>query len=252
LPWEFVLLHKTRVRRLYRSMRRLWQQGLYLALGLCPMAACDFEVNIDAMVPRSRDGGRDASADGSLTDASSTAVRDAGELTDGDMPRLQHVACNEPLPARLPAVPRVLSDATGRPYFDKFRDIDCAMLPELQRCTEAAPASDDCRLCAFPDLEGEGFCFEAPNFSGDQHPLTFRSGQCLVETSLENKIRACCEGSGDFDCRAWPFPQNSKRGELCSVHDDCEPGLLCKQFEEFGLCACPSEDTGDGLVNCYR
>ncbi len=244
------MLHKTRVGRLYRSMRRLWQQGLYLALGLCAMVACDFEVNVEVAPPSGRDGGRDSSSDGSMVDASSPSVRDAGELTDGALPR--HVACNEPLPARLPASPRVRSDATGRPYFDKFRDTDCAMLPDVQRCIEAERPDDVCPICAVPDLEMDGFCFEIP-YSTNDLPVTFRGGQCLVGTTLQSKARVCCEGSREFDCRAWPYPQNSKRGELCSVHEDCEPGLVCIQAGEYGLCACPRETLSslDGLVNCY-
>jgi hypothetical protein len=98
-----------------------------------------------------------------------------------------------------------------------------------------------CGECVFPDLESPGFCMgERAMEGGTLGALFFRGSDCAVEVPDEVRARACCDAPERFDCRGWPYPQDSQIGQACSVHHDCEPGLVCKQASTgLGTCSCP-------------
>jgi hypothetical protein len=184
------------------------------------------------------------------TDTLERGGSSAGGAPDG----VRHPACAVALLAKLPAVPKVNQDTTGRPHFDRWRDLGCEELGDTLLCSEAGgqggatsacsglcllgrPTADD-GVCTYPDIDR--------SCDGEGEVVGYADGQCWVCAPPDVHARACCEGLPGFDCRAWPFPANGKPGMVCARHEDCEPGLLCgpggTYSAGYGICQCPGVD----------
>ncbi len=171
---------------------------------------------------------------------------DAGEL-DAGTPSLppvpaQHAACLLPMPpaGELPASPTA-ADAISQPP----ATVDCANAAPVFEC-------DDDLGCPFvgsclkPERGARGICVKSGGVS-----LGHASGACVTWVAPEFKAAACCAGVTGLDCRAWPIADGARAGvpgELCQLHDDCEPGLLCGSTSDarwgkgWGRCVCPGVD----------
>lgn len=191
----------------------------------------------------------------SYPDASVVEPWDASSPVPGP----QHTACKVPAPATLPSLPSINSDAAGRPAFDFWRDRSCGEVEGYPLCGEPSIIADyGCGSCMHGVAgSSEGVCNYGDADSwcdGEGELLSFRDGACHICAPIEAKARACCEGLVGFDCRAWPYPGDSKPGQACARHEDCESGLVCKQGGTgYGLCLCPDIFAEDlrGDTDCF-
>src|SRR5262249_13659397 len=115
---------------------------------------------------------------------------------------------------------------------------------------------DECGTCIFLQAGASlGYCLrepyqeyvgQAPTGLDAFGPVSYRDGGCESEGTLRAKAQACCQALPGVDCRAWPFAHTSRHGELCSVHADCELGLLCVTGDAQGpRCMCPGESADE-------
>ncbi|MFT3926366.1 MAG: hypothetical protein QM778_27725 [Myxococcales bacterium] len=205
-------------------------QATYACL-LLGLSACTFNLDVNTV-----NNGPVLGAGDAKVDAAPEHEQDAS------MVPLRHPACQTTLPTPLPAPPAVRSDATGRPAFDLWRALDCRSLTDYPQCSPTnmvGTASWRCDACLLGDSDA-GVCSSA---DGACELLTTRDGECQACAPVAAKRRACCLGLPGFDCREWPYVSDSQRGEACARHEDCEPGLMCKQAEGelIARCACPEE-----------
>jgi hypothetical protein len=200
-----------------------------------------------------RDGGnaepREGHEAGVARSDSGVEHPDGGRPGGEDSKPITHASCIVAPPSAAPA-PAVKRDATGRPTFDWWRDLDCGAIPALETCREDLDTWS-CQQCLYASEATEagaadaGLCVYDWNLSDClqlYHAVAnVRQGSCLLCETPEWKAQACCSGALGIDCRAWPYPADSRPGEPCARHADCEPGLLCKVSAgmDFGVCTCP-------------
>jgi hypothetical protein len=194
----------------------------------------------------------DAAMDASVSADSSTETdaqaADAEVEAGGPEPEpIRHAACSTDRPWPLPAAPRLKVNASGRPSFDFWRDMSCDEVADYPLCSAEyleGNSSWQCGSCWIGEEGGEGVC----NFSGVSASscdsvgelLTLREGLCGTCIPVAAHTRACCADLPGFDCRAWPYPADSKPGQACAEHSDCEPGLICRDSGyQAGVCVCP-------------
>jgi hypothetical protein len=197
---------------------------LAIVLAPCLLTAC-FRPLDSAPVDREQ-GVPDASFD-------AAPVSDAGADA-----AVGHEACASALPLVLPVAPG--ERATPMRGFD----------PAQCRSAEAPVACDRDLACPSPvdcdsaDLSSRGLCLsESDCVSGV--PVGHAAGACVSCVSQPDRLAACCAATPGFDCRSFPLApmvRRSSPGELCSLHGDCEPGLLCG--------APASEPWGAGMGRC--
>ncbi len=183
-------------------------------------------------------GGRDAG----VLDGGSAGTPDAG-LPPPVSP-VRHASCAIAAPSPLPLAPQILTDARGRPVFDRYRDISCEEAADSATCTQVLDCGPGSR-CILLDQPGIGVCGDR---QAEVYPaMSFDDGRCVTHRSDLAHARACCDGLPGFDCRVWPYQQSSTPGQLCARHEDCELGLVCKErrYSGVGLCVCPDLDALD-------
>ncbi|MFT3925572.1 MAG: hypothetical protein QM778_23735 [Myxococcales bacterium] len=249
-------------------------------LGLL-LAACTFELDVntprmhasDARVEADAgdgdgdgDGQGDAGADASM-DASPQVHptppaqhEDAGGLdmdagTDASaLPAVRHPSCVYAFPATRPPAPGLPHDLTGRPIFDLWRELDCAVVDDYPLCSpgQLVPsASWNCDLCLLGEDDAGVCAGQGPANNPGCGWMTSHDGACGACAPLAAKARACCAKLPGFDCRTWPFERPSKAGEVCADHEDCEPGLVCViAGTGFAQCACPGAGLPSSAVTC--
>ncbi len=168
----------------------------------------------------------------------------------------KHWTCESVAPTPMPELPDVHKDASGRPAFDLWRDVDCGAEPLFPApCTSGA----DCDGGACLTSGGSGVCTYVDadtSCDGEGEVVGFRDGACWMCSPPEVHAAACCAGIDGFDCRAWPFPGDGAPGQVCARHEDCEPGLVCgaSAGSGYGICQCPgqSPDTVAPPSNCLQ
>jgi hypothetical protein len=235
-----------------------------LLLALLGVSACTFEIKVDLPESEMSDDGEDGGTDRARDGGDGQEGGHAGEYDasrDGDgalagdasgdggsdgLAGTIHPACSVPRGTSLPPVVGVHGDASGRPAFDFWRDLGCESVADYPTCEvpRQVTALGDwhCYKCSY--RTGTGICSADDSTrcatSGNEL-LTLGEGRCHLCAPVEAKARACCAELPDIDCRAWPYPANSKPGEGCARHDDCEPGLVCRVLADqgYGLCVCP-------------
>lgn len=145
---------------------------------------------------------------------------------------IQHASCQAPPPSPLPPLPHV--NFTGdTPDFALWQAFACDD-PEVageQSCGQDSDcASDNCvtftgsaGVCSYADIDI--WC------DGEGGVMGSADGACWICLEPMQHARACCDDpDGGFDCRAWPFTDTPGIvGQVCAVHEDCEPGLLCSE-----------------------
>ncbi len=187
-----------------------------------------------------RDSGPEMVRDSGLlvqdaSDGAALPANDADTDAGQDVP-VRHPTCS--IVADSPRDPDDIAvDATGRPFFDLYRDVSCDVASSYPTCETDAQCGPTAS-CIHSENQ-RGIC-EEPNHEGE-FVLTLDAGRCQAMAPLKAHAKACCDMLPGFDCRAWPYPSSSKPGELCARARDCEPGLICERYftEGFGLCICP-------------
>jgi hypothetical protein len=232
-----------------------------LALSLAgaqALVGCVFEPII---MPESRpahDGGTphpDAGHE-SVGDAEPEAHDDGGARAvapDAGGP-IRHRSCIATLPEQLPEEPSVSVSATGRPWFDTYRDIACDDLTDYPTCE----SDTDCPGSTCVHRAGQpGVCHSTWRQTSPLM-LSFDDGRCITTVPFEAQARACCARLEGFECRMWPYHQDGLPGQACSRHGDCQPGLVCQQASSLsetpvyglGVCRCPEVSRDVGLTEC--
>jgi hypothetical protein len=154
---------------------------------------------------------------------------------------IRHGSCINALPEVLPELRYIPVTATGRPWFDAYRDISCTGVMNEPTCN----ADDECESGTCVHEEGKpGLCSVLDNDLSRQ-VISFAGGTCLSRVSAESQAMACCLRLAGFSCRKWPYEarEQSQQGELCARHEDCQGGLVCRvgdiANQGFGICLCP-------------
>ncbi|MFT3926367.1 MAG: hypothetical protein QM778_27730 [Myxococcales bacterium] len=190
----------------------------------------------------------------SSTDDPSVLVSDIRHLFKGSCRYERNGQCAAAIQGDLPPNP-TLTMIHDRPLFDQWRDLDCGKVADYPLCGVGHfddSISFNCDVCLTPVDATEGVCTPFSHFSTClDSVLSMSDGLCGACAPFEAKARACCAGLAGFDCKAWPYHHEAKRGQDCATHEDCEPGLICRTVSPFlARCTCPEED-GSGFGSPY-
>ena len=192
--------------------------------------------------------GNDALLPDAAGEVADAAQHDSGPDAGGP---LRHVSCIAPLPSELPEPPYVGVSASGRPWFDTYRDLSCPDLEKVPTCAN----DGDCPGSSCLHLASAAGVCRPTIFDVSTLVSSFDGGRCVAKLTFEAQARACCAGLPGFDCREWPYPGDGQPGERCARHQDCQTGLLCKQanldashvtVSGLGVCLCPEVGNDPG------
>ena len=227
-------------------------------LGALVHASCVFEPIVMPESARTHDAGMERSDGGHEQDAQgeSDAPMDSGSpKPDAAAPGpIRHASCIASLPEELPEQPAVSVSATGRPWFDTYRDIRCDDLTDYPTCE----GDSDCPGSTCVHLEGaRGVCHSTWRESAPL-VLSFDGGRCITKVPFEAQAKACCAHLPGFACNEWPYEAPVGPGEACSRHADCQAGLICEQavalsespVDGLGVCVCPEISRDEPLTEC--
>jgi hypothetical protein len=180
-----------------------------------------------------------------IDDQASCAHQESDGLPGAWRSGLQHPSCAQPVPAPLPALPAINTDAAGRPLFDYWRDLEPGSYEDsLCETSNTCPEGLCTQLAAGTS---EGVCMSVDTdiwCDGEGEVLSWKDGGCWMCAPVESRAAACAAEIPGVDCRAWPYPSNGAPGAVCAAHEDCEPGLVCGPASDeggngYGLCQCP-------------
>ena len=235
---------------------------LGLSLSLTASAAC-FDPGQEA-----NDGGlppTDAAPGPEPTPADGGAAVDASRAVDASAPAPdaapppgppRYASCAQALPELLPAEPHPPESVLPQPEHCVDPDQPVLCEPE-QGCPFQAQ-------CLTPDPGAAGACLDVSQPFYLPTMLGYKQGECVMKVPLALKQAVCCAELPGFDCRGFTEPERaSELGELCHVHEDCAPGLLCAATADttwedtpsgYGRCICPGVDPASVRVSpdCFH
>ena len=158
----------------------------------------------------------------------------------------QHASCAAPV-TEVPRLPPINVDATGRPYFDTWRDLTIGEFLDhgCAAQTDTDCSENDLDVCLLLGTgTGAGVCSYVDVdiwCDGEGEIFSWRDGECLLCMPIASHAAACTAGIAGVDCRSWPYLSDGKPGMVCAAHEDCEPGLICGEGagSGYGVCQCP-------------
>ena len=180
------------------------------------------------------------------TDSDTTDLTDSGsDVSDPDP--VQHASCTSPFPDNPPSPPTVRTDGGGVPTFDKWTQISCNDVTS-DVCDAVTPCPNY-QMCLQGVPDGRGVCISYDSDTscdGDGEVLNFMDGSCWICAPAMARATACCQFPDGFDCQPWPYEEDRALGMPCSLHANCEPGLVCGDHRGagYGICQCPEAVNG--------